>query len=216
MTPRYPVLLRLDGEAVLVVGGGAVAARKVQGLLAAGAVVTVVAPEVGPAVEELAGEGSVRLLRERYHEGLAADLRLGRYRFVVAATGDPAVNAQVVVDATTGGTWANEATAADGGPASLPAVHRDGPVTLAVGTGGAHPGAAAWLRDQVAAAVPAGVGTALDLVDDLHAEALDAGRDQGRPDWRRVLDSGMLDLIREGHTAEAKERLQACLSSSSD
>jgi precorrin-2 dehydrogenase/sirohydrochlorin ferrochelatase len=216
VSPRYPVLLRLEGEPVLVVGGGTVGERKVRGLLGVGAVVTLIAPGVVPALRDAAHEGALTWLERSYDADHAASVRAGSYRFVIAATDDPAVNRQVVDDASGAGTWANDASAPDGGPASLPAVHRDGPVTVSVATGGRHPGAARWLRDLLAGAVPAEVVEVLELVDEEQAAALAQGRGVRRPDWRQVLDSGMLDLIREGRKAEAKERLEACLSSSSD
>ena len=220
MTARYPVLLRLAGERCLVVGGGPVAERKVRGLLAVDALVTVLAPHATEALAALASERSVLWEHRSYAMGDAGnpDAADGAWawRFVVAATDDPALNRRVVADATTVGTWANDATADDGGPASLPAVHREGPVTLAVATGGAHPGAATWLRDRVAAEIAPEHVVALELVDELRRDLGVSGVTAPRPDWRQVLDSGMLDLIREGHLAEAKERLQACLSSSSD
>ncbi|QXC60141.1 bifunctional precorrin-2 dehydrogenase/sirohydrochlorin ferrochelatase [Aquihabitans sp. G128] len=147
---RYPVLLDLDGRRCLVVGGGRVAERKVQGLLGVGAAVTVLAPTTTEALGALARSGAVAW-QERSYE--TADLAGEPWAFVVAATDHPAVNRQVVADATTAGTWANDASAADGGPAALPAVHRDGPLTLAVSTGGVHPGAATWLRDLAAGAI---------------------------------------------------------------
>lgn len=222
---RYPVLLDLRGRGCLVVGGGVVAARKVRGLLAAGAVVRVVAPAVGPELEALRvgadiidvdHPGGSLLVEERVVE---ADDPLGPdgpdgppWAFVVAATDDPAVNAAVVARAGRRGTWVNDASDAHGGPASIPAVHREGVVTVAVATGGAHPGAASWLRDRAADAVGTAPAIALGMLDDhrrLHPEI-------ARPDWRTVVASGMLVSISEGRLAEAKERLEACLSSSSD
>ena len=93
-----------------------------------------------------------------------------------------------------------------------PAVHRDGPVTLTVSTGGVHPGAAAWIRDLAAGAIHPEHLVALDLAAEVRA----TNPGGHRPDWREAVRSGMLDLIREGRRAEAKERLKACLSSSSD
>jgi siroheme synthase-like protein len=210
MSPRYPALLDLAGRPCLVVGGGTVAARKARGLLAAQARVLVIAPEACDDLRALAGDGALELADGRYG-GEAAD---DRWAFVVAATDDHDVNRAVAADAASAGVWANDATDPHGGAAAVPAVHRDGPVTVAVATGGAHPGAARWLLDRLVAGLGPEHAIALGLVDELAAGG-DAGRHR-RPDWRRVVDSGTLDLIRAGHVAEAKERLQACLSSSSD
>jgi len=207
--PRYPVLLDLEGAPCLVVGGGVVAERKVRGLLGVGADVTLIAPTTTPGLARQVGAGAVRW-EERPYE--AADLAAAPWRFVVAATDHPAVNRQVVADASAAGTWANDASAPDGGPAALPAVHRDGPLTLAVSTGGLHPAAATWLRDLAAGAIGPEHLVALELLAELRATSPLGVR----PDWRAAVESGMLDLIREGREAEAKERLQACLSSSSD
>jgi precorrin-2 dehydrogenase/sirohydrochlorin ferrochelatase len=208
VAPRYPVLLDLDGRLCLVVGAGPVAARKVRGLLAVAGRVTVIAPTAVPEVADLAEAGRLTWRQRGYEPGDAA----AGWRFVVAATDDPVLNATVVADAGGAGTWANDASDPTGGPASLPAVLRDGDVTLAVSTGGTHPGAAAWLRDLAADAIGPEHLVALDLA----RQVREASPDGRRPDWRAAVESGMLDLIRTGHLAEAKERLQACLSSSSD
>lgn len=192
-----------------MVGGGPVAARKVRGLLGVGADVDVIAPTLCAELATAAAAGEVTW---RDRAVTDADVVDGAHRFVVAATDDPAVNARVGALAEAAGTWANQVTAADGGAAALPAVHRAGAVTVAVATGGVHPGAAAWLRDLAAAAITPEHLVALDLAAEVRA----ASPTGVRPDWRAAVDSGMLDLIREGRTAEAKERLQACLSSSSD
>jgi hypothetical protein len=87
---------------------------------------------------------------------------------------------------------------------------------VAVSTGGVHPGAARWLCDRAALAVTPEALAALDLIDEIRLDDVAGGGLGRRPDWRTAVESGTLDLIREGHLAEAKERLQACLSSSSD
>jgi precorrin-2 dehydrogenase/sirohydrochlorin ferrochelatase len=208
MTPRYPVLIDLAGQQVLVVGGGSVAARKVRGLLAVDAHVTVCAPHLCDDLTSLVDRSTVAWCEQRYQPGDAG----GCWAFVVAATDDRAVNASVVADASASGTWANDVTSPTGGPAAVPAVHRDGLVTLAVSTDGVAPGAAAWLRDVAAAAIRPEHVTAVVLAAEVRSESPSSSR----PDWQRAVDSGMLSLIREGHPAKAKERLQACLSSSSD
>src|SRR4051794_41664537 len=90
----YPVGLRLLDRRVVVVGGGQVAHRRVAGLLEARARVTVVSPEVTPALEALVGPGALRWVRRRYEPG---DLDGAWY--AVAATDDPAVNAAVAGEA---------------------------------------------------------------------------------------------------------------------
>jgi siroheme synthase-like protein len=88
--PLYPVNLVVDGRPCLVVGGGRVATGKVRGLREAGALVTVIAPEIEPAI---AGLDGVAIERRAYRRGDVAG-----YWFVVAATGDPQVNQSVYDD----------------------------------------------------------------------------------------------------------------------
>src|SRR4051795_1158475 len=90
----YPVGLRLLDRRVVVVGGGQVAHRRVAGLLEAGALVTVVSPEVTPALEARVTPGSLTWVRRRYEPG---DLDGAWY--AVAATDDPGVNAAVGAEA---------------------------------------------------------------------------------------------------------------------
>jgi precorrin-2 dehydrogenase/sirohydrochlorin ferrochelatase len=212
---RYSVMIDLARRPCLVVGGGAVATRKVLGLLAADAAVTVRAPELSAPLAELAASGRIRWEDGAYASlGVADDGR--SWSLVFAATDDVAVNQRVVADADAVGAWANDASDPSGGPAALPATWREGPVTLAVSTNGVHPGAARWLCDQAALAVTSEALAALALVDEIRLEDVAGGGLGRRPDWRSAVESGTLDLIREGHLAAAKERLQACLSSSSD
>jgi precorrin-2 dehydrogenase / sirohydrochlorin ferrochelatase len=193
---------------VLVVGGGTVALEKVQGLLDAEAAVTVVAPEV---VDDLAGLEGVVVERRPYRSGEAAG-----HRLVIVATSDPAVNAEVAADADAAGVWVNAADDVANCTFTLPARVRRGDLLLTVSTGGRSPGLASWARRRLEAEFGPEWAVLLDLVaearDDLRAE----GRSSLGVDWHAALDSGMLDLVREGRLREAKERLQACLSSSSD
>src|SRR5690242_9565131 len=85
--PTYPSGLRLGGRKVVVVGGGQVAQRRVPGLIAAGAHVYVVSPQVTPALEGLADSGEVTWLRRPF-----ADTDLDGAWYVIAATDDREVN----------------------------------------------------------------------------------------------------------------------------
>jgi precorrin-2 dehydrogenase / sirohydrochlorin ferrochelatase len=136
----YPIMLDLTDVPVLVVGGGGIALRKIEGLLTAGADVTVVAPAVDDDISDLA----VRIVERGYEIG---DLE-GK-RLVITATDDPAVNAAVAGDATARGIWVNSADDPANCTFTLPAVARDGVVTISVGTGGASPALASYLRCEL-------------------------------------------------------------------
>jgi precorrin-2 dehydrogenase/sirohydrochlorin ferrochelatase len=209
--PLYPVNLVLAGRSCLVVGGGRVAATKVQGLLDADARVTVVAPEVDDRVAELAAAGTVVLERRPYRRGEVRD-----HRLVIAATGDPAVNQQVYDDGEAAGVWVNSADDPERCSVVLPARVRQGRLTVTVSTGGHSPAVASWLRARLADEI----GPEYDQLIGLLSEAREEVRAQGigteQLDWRAALDSGILDLVRAGRLEDAKERLRACLSSSSD
>lgn len=202
----YPVNLIVAGRRCLVVGGGPVAARKAGGLLDCGAVVHVVARRVGDGVRALDGA----TFEERdYRRGDVAG-----YRLVITATGVPEVDAAVASDAEAEGLWVNSADDPANCTFTLPAVLRRGPVMVTVSTGGHSPALASWLRERLAA----DIGPEYEVLAGLLSAERDAVRAEGRStegmDWRSALESDMLDLIRSGHVQQAKERLQACLSSS--
>jgi siroheme synthase-like protein len=209
-SPLYPVNLIVAGRPVLVVGGGRVAAQKVRGLLAAGAVVTVVAPEVDPAVAALAAQG-LAIVRRPYERGEVAG-----YRLAVAATGDPVVNQEVYDDGEAAGVWVNSADDPDRCSVTLPARVERGRLLVTVSTGGHSPAVAAWVRDRLADELGPEYDTLVGLLSEARNEVLRRGDSTEALDWRAALDSGILDLIRAGRLEAAKERLGACLSSSSD
>jgi siroheme synthase-like protein len=204
----YPVALLLQDRSCLVVGGGQIAERKARGLLAAGARVHVVAKEVLPPVQALAGVAGVASIEERpYRRGEVA-----AYWLVVAATGDGEVNKAVYEDAEAAKVWVNSAD----DPAScsfiLPAVARQGPVTVAVSTSGYSPALASWLKGHAAEHMGPELAELAEWLAEARAKLKAQGRSTEDVDWRPSLDWAMLDLIRSGRRAEAKERLEACLS----
>ena len=206
--PLYPVSLVVAGRPCLVVGGGAVAARKAGALLAAGARVRLVARRVGPEVRALAG---VAWEERDFDPADVAGARL-----VIAATGDGAVNAAVLAAGEAAGVWVNAADDPAHCSFTLPAVARRGAVTVAVSTGGHSPALAGWLARLVAAQLGPEHEVLAELLSERRAAIKAAGGSTEGLDWQSALDSDMLDLIRAGQVQRAKERLEACLSSSSD
>ncbi len=143
----YPVFLKLDGLPVVVVGGGPVAAGKLDGLLTAGALITVVAPEITGAIRALES-AQVRLVRRAF-----APSDLDGARWVVAAA-PPDVNLRVAAAATARGLFVNAVDDTAAASAYLGGVIRRGDVEVAISTGGAAPALAGLLREALDALLP--------------------------------------------------------------
>ncbi|NEM08796.1 uroporphyrinogen-III C-methyltransferase [Geodermatophilus normandii] len=146
----YPVGLRLLGRRVVVVGGGQVAHRRVAGLLESRARVTVVSPEVTPALEALVAPGSLTWVRRGYQPG---DLDGAWY--AVAATDDPAVNAAVAEEAERLRVFCARADDRSASSVWTPAVGRQGDLVVGV-HGGGDPQRAVGVRDAVVAGLADG------------------------------------------------------------
>ena len=194
----YPVSLDVSGRPCLVVGGGPVAARKARGLVACGAGVTVIAPELGPDMEALSPH-LVAVLRRPYREGDASSFRL-----VIAATGAEAVDATVHADAEAAGVWINSADDRSHSSFILPAVHRDGALTVAVSTSGLSPALASWLRSRIAAQSALGMGQLAQLLGDARARLQQAGTSTESTDWAGLLDGPLPALVAAGDLDDAR------------
>ena len=144
----FPLFLKLAGRKVLVVGGGPVAAAKVASLQEAGAEIALVAPEVEPALADLAAAGKISIARRSFE---AADLG-GVWLVVAAAT--PEVNRGVAAAAESQRLFVlavdNPTAASAYGAGAL----RRGGVTVAVSTDGRAPALAGLLREGLAAVLP--------------------------------------------------------------
>jgi len=190
--PSYPVALLLEGRSCLVVGGGRVAHRKAVGLLDAGAVVTVVAPEVLPELEAL----RVRIERRRYLSGEVAG-----YHLCCTATGDRDVDGAVASDAAAAGVLVNAADDLENCSFILPAIRRWGPVSVAVSTDGASPALSVWLRDRLAGALTTDPGRLAALASAARAALRTDGIGTEGLDWAGFLDS-LEAALRPGTTTD--------------
>ena len=139
----YPAFLKLDGLPVVVVGGGRVAAGKLDGLLATGARVTVVAPDVVPEIRA----------RAVVLEAAFRPVHLIGARWVVAAA-TPEVNREVAAAATARGLFCNAVDDPASATAYLGGVVRRGSVEIAISTGGVAPALAGLLREALDAVLP--------------------------------------------------------------
>lgn len=190
----YPVTLLVSGRRCLVVGGGRVAERKVAGLVAAGALVTVVAPEISPGIRREGVEVRARAFRPEDVEGAF---------LVVAATGVAAVDGAVHERCEATGVLVNAADRPEACSVFLPAVLRRGPVSVAVSTGGRSPALAGVLRDAIGELVGPRVADVADALgaarDELHARD---GSTEGLP-WRDLA----VALLAEAAAGAGRARL---------
>ncbi len=145
-TPFYIACLRLEGRSCLVVGGGDIALEKVEGLLACGGKVTVIAPEATNAeIESLASEGSITWERRPF-----ADADLERRFIAIAATNDTDVNISVYEGAERRAMLVNVVDVPSLCNFILPAILRTGPLAIAISTAGASPALAKRIKREIA------------------------------------------------------------------
>lgn len=198
----YPVFLELTGRPAVVIGGGPVAERKVEGLLATGAAVTVVSPALGTGLETLASEGKIRHIRRHYRRGDLADSQLA-----FAATGDRDVNAAVAREGRERGVWVNAADDSAHCDFILPGVVRRGELVVAVATGGSSPALARAIREELEAHFTEDYVLLTEVVTEVRQELR---RQELAPDgetWRRALDGHFRGLIADGRSKEARAYL---------
>ena len=199
----FPVMLDLAGRECLVVGGGVVAARKVAGLLDAGARVTVVSPGLAPAVLDIARDGRLRWWPREYATGDVTGFAL-----VMVATDDDDVNALVAAEARERSIWVNCADDPARCDFILPSVLRRGPLTVAVSTGGASPTVAQMVREELELVLPSDYGALTEVVADVRRALRDRGIALDAQRWRDALDDELKRLVAAGRSAEACDRLR--------
>ncbi len=199
----YPVSLNVAGRPCLVVGGGPVAARKARALVECGAAVTVVAPSLSEELEAL--EPVLHAVERRPYR--ADDV--SAFRLVVTATGDPDVDGAVHADAEASGIWVNSADDPAHCSFILPAVHRDGAVTVSVSTGGLSPALAAWIRNRIADGWGEGLGTLAQLLGEARGRLRAAGLPSDSVDWTELLEGPLPALVQSGDLERARAVVSA-------
>jgi siroheme synthase-like protein len=207
----YPMFMDLRDRACLVVGAGAVAARKARTLLECGARVTVVGERPGAACAALARRGA-SLAPRRFRAG---DVR--GQALVVAATDDRAVNAAVAAACRRRGIPVNAVDDPPNCDFIVPAVVRRGDLVVAVSTGGRSPAAARLVKERIAALLREGYGDLVRLLGahrDRMKAAVPGQRTRARA-WRRVIDEGALESLRAGDAAGAQRIVRRCLAAAS-
>ncbi len=210
----YVACIDLTDRSCLVVGAGPVGLEKIEGLLAAEASVTVVAPDAIDQVRSLAEPGIIEWRQGRYEE---SDLD-GRF-LVVAATSDTDVNSRVHADAERRSMLVNVADVPHLCNFILPAIVREGPLAIAISTAGASPALAQRMKREAAEAFGPAYAELASLLEEVRPwakEVLPTYQDRkaffdsivnGEPD--------PIELLREGKGAEVRALIAAAQRSAS-
>ena len=203
MSVGFPVVLRLTGRRCLVVGGGAVATRRIVGLTRSGAEVVVIAPDVTPEIEGLVATGGVSLEQRPFQPS-----DLDGVFMAMAATDSPLVNRTVAEAAAERGVLVTVADDSATSDFSVPALVRRRGITLAVSTGGRSPAFARHLREQLDAWLTDARCTLLELATELRRDVRAAGRTVDPDAWQRAIDDDRVaNAIAAGDRQGARRRL---------
>jgi uroporphyrin-III C-methyltransferase/precorrin-2 dehydrogenase/sirohydrochlorin ferrochelatase len=205
---HLPLFADLKNRAVLVVGGGVVAERRVGLLLAAGADVTVIAPLLTNSLSELAEDGRLTYLRRAY-----ADEPLEPFWLVVAATDDRAVNARVAAHAEAAKRFCNTVDDLPLCSFIMPAIVDRAPVTIAIGSSGNSPVLSRWVKGIIETLLPARLGALAELAgrwrERVHTAVPDAT--ERRHFWERIVNGTVADHAFAGRDADAEHAMQAAV-----
>lgn len=204
----FPIFLKLQHQPVLVVGGGAVGARKIELLRKAGARVTVVAPELHSSVSALVAQGAVQYRAEEFKPE-----HLDGMRLAVAATSRSAVNAWVAHQAEVRNIPVNVVDDRELSRFIMPAIVDRSPVIIAVSSGGDAPVLTRRLREKLEAYFPSRLGRLAELAGTWRAAVKRRIADgtQRRKFWERFFDGPAAADVLAGREVEAQRAVEHSL-----
>jgi siroheme synthase-like protein len=203
-TPFYIACLRLSGRRCVVIGGGEVGLEKVEGLLACGGMVTLVAPEAHPELVQLALEGSIRWEQREYQDG-----DLDGALIAIAATDDAEENIRVFEDAERRSMLVNVVDVPPLCSFILPAIVRTGPLAVAISTAGASPALAKRMKREIAELFGEPYANLAILLNEARgwAKATLPTYQDRREFFESIVngDPDPIELLREGDVAAVRE-----------
>jgi siroheme synthase-like protein len=216
----YPVFLDIADKPVVVIGGGAVAQQKVEGLIDAGAQVTIVSPELNEYLENARREGKVMHIKREYEPG-----DIEGYELVFVATDSRAENKKVWEEGRQRKIWVNAVDDVPNCDFIMPGIIRRGDVTLAISTAGKSPAMARKLREDLDTFLSEDDAVLLDLAGEIRTQLRQRGIEvkgcnhcqrNNNDVWNAALDGVVKNLVREGKRDEARARILNLLFAPSD
>ena len=193
----FPMFLKLEDAPCLVVGGGAVALRKVKTLLSFGAEITLVAPEIAPELEKLP---QVHLVKRCF-----CPQDLEGVTLAVAATDDKEVNREIARLCRARQIPVNVADQPEEGTFVFPAVVQKGSLTIGVSTGGA---AAVFVKEKIASVLPGEDKHFQEILDYLARMRPIVKREVAEP-HRKALFLRLFDLCMEKNRPLTQDEWEA-------
>ncbi len=205
----YPITLDLEGRLAVVLGTGRPAPEKVEGLLAAGARVRLIAPEPCERLLELAGTGAIQLRARVYQPGDLADAWLA---IAIPEELGPELPA-IAREAESRRVFLNVIDRPPLCSFAAPAIARQGDLTVAISTAGRAPALAARIRDRIARRLGPELERFLEIAARARAPLAAQRPDfsERRERWYALVDSDALRLLRSGRELEAHRRFEEIL-----
>ena len=203
---HYPVMLKLTGKKCVIIGGGEVAARKLNTLCEAGAEVTIVAPEFCDLLQKAARKYQCQLINDCYN------VRYLKQAFIViAATNDVAVNRQITAAAPL---LCNNITEPELSDFTVPSSFTQGDITVALATGG-MPAFTRMLKKRLQEVITPDIAAFNDFLRQQRhiVQQIPSTPAQRTTFWRQILTDDLINLVAAGHAAQAKENILDAISS---
>lgn len=201
----YPIILNLNSKKCLVVGGGEIALRKAMSLYEAGAVLTVVAPDIHPDFRSIIG---INIVERAYQDNdLAGNV------LVIAATDDRELNAHISSQAQAAGIPVNVVDDPELCSFIAPAVVKRGDLIIAVTTSGKSPSLSKKIRKELEELYGSEYTEYVNILGELRKEIKNRFATQKERElvFKRFLDDEIIELLRAGKREEALERAQKCI-----
>ncbi|MCB1663542.1 MAG: uroporphyrinogen-III C-methyltransferase [Pseudomonadales bacterium] len=209
---HLPIFTKMTGKHCLLVGGGSVAARKLETLLDAGAQVTLVALDISDAITAQQ-RSAITILQENYSASM-----LGGKDLVIAATDDRQLNATISQDASTHHLFVNVVDNPELCSFIMPSIIDRSPITIAISTSGKAPVLARLLRGKIESFLPFSYGKLAQLADK-YREQVKAALPTGvarKNFWERVFEGSIAEHVFTGNDNAADQELQALLQQAQD
>ena len=203
---HYPVMLKLKGKQCVIIGGGEVAARKLNTLCEAGAKVTIVAPQCCAMLQETAQKYHCQLINDCYKKQY-----LQHAFIVIAATNDANINRQVTTEAPL---LCNNITEPELSNFTVPSSFTQGDITVALATGG-MPAFTRMLKKRLQEVISPDMAAFNDFLRQqrLLVQQIPSTPAQRTAFWRQILTDDLINLVAAGYAAQAKENILDAISS---